>query len=122
MGYHIVDPTDIAPTDGRPSETRDIREAIGLANLGLRYYSVEPGEDIPFSGLHYHDTQEEVFFVIAGALHVETPEETFRIEAGELFIAEPGSPHRAFNHADSERDAAVLGIGAPAVQDGHAVE
>lgn len=121
MGYHVVNPETIDPTPGRPSDTRDIREALGLSNLGLRVYDVEPDEDIPYSGLHYHDTQEEVFFVIEGTLNVETPEETYTVNSGELFIAEPESPHRAYNDAGATEPLRVLGIGAPPVNDGHAV-
>lgn len=122
MGYHVVTPEDIEPTPGRPSETRDIREALGLSHLGLRTYNVEPGEDIPYSGMHYHETQEEVFYVIDGTLSVETPDEVYEVETGELFVAEPESPHRAFNDAEASSHLRVLGIGAPQVQDGHAVE
>lgn len=119
MGYHVVDPETLDPVPDRPSETRDIRDAVGLDNLGLRVYRVEPGQDIPYSGLHYHDTQEEVFYVIDGEIHVETPDQVYTVERGQLFIAEPEHPHRAYN--DSDEEARVLGIGAPKVEDGHPV-
>lgn len=119
MGYHVIDPGTITPTDGRPSTTRDIQAEIGLEHLGLRQYTVEPGEDIPVSGMHLHETQEEVFYVIDGTLRVETPETVYTVERGQFFIAEPESPHRAFN--DSEENCRVIGMGAPKIEDGRSV-
>lgn len=120
MGYHVVDPDDIAPEPDRPSEMRYISEAADMENMGLRVYDVTPGEQIPLSGLHYHDEQEEVFYVLEGELSVETPDRTYPVEDGQFFIAEPESPHRAYN--DSDADTKVVGIGAPSVNDGHAYE
>lgn len=122
MAYHVVTPEEIEPTPDRPSRTHDIRVALGLENLGLRVYHVEPGEDIPWSGLHYHDTQEEAFLVVDGNIHVETPEKEFRVDEGQLFVVEPGNPHRAYNPDSAAEAAEVLGVGAPLVNDGHAVE
>ncbi|WP_459194696.1 cupin domain-containing protein [Halosimplex sp. J119] len=122
MGYHVVDPDGLDPEPDRPSEMRYVSEAADLDNLGLRTYRVEPGEEIPLSGLHYHDTQEEAFYVIDGTLAVETPEETYRVETGQFFVAEPESPHRAHNPADADDPVRVIGIGAPPVSDGHSYE
>jgi len=122
MGYHVIDPDDVEPTPDRPSEMRYVSEAADLGEMGLRHYRVEPGEDIPVSGLHYHDRQEEAFYVVEGRLRVETPDEEFVVEAGQFFVAEPESPHRAFNGADGDEQAVVIGIGAPAVSDGHRYE
>jgi len=95
MGYHVVDPAELDPEPDRPSEMKYVSEAAGMDNLGLRTYRVEPGEEIPLSGLHYHDEQEEVFYVIEGTLSVETLEDLYSVEAGQFFVAEPGSAHRA---------------------------
>ncbi|MDF9747309.1 cupin domain-containing protein [Natrinema salsiterrestre] len=122
MGYHVVDPDDIAPESNRPSETRYISDAIGMANLGLRMYRVAPGEEIPLSGLHYHDEQEEVFYVADGTLSVETPDRDYRVDRGQFFVAEPGSPHRAYTDSDADGEATVIGMGAPPVSDAHAYE
>jgi uncharacterized cupin superfamily protein len=122
MGYHVVDPADLEPEPDRPSEMRYVSEAVGLENVGLRVYDVAPGEEIPLSGMHYHDEQEEVFYVLAGELSVETPDGSYAVESGRFFVAEPGSPHRAYNAADADADLRVLAVGAPAVDDGHAYE
>ena len=122
VSYHVIDPDDCDPLPDRPSETRSIAGAAGLETLGLREYRVAPGEDVPVSGLHYHDEQEEAFYVLNGELAVETPDRTYRVTAGECFIAEPGSPHRAYNEADADKEARVLGIGAPSIDDAHVYE
>ena len=122
MGYHHLDSADVEPLPDRPSETRDVAEAVGLENLGLRRYVVAPGEDVPLTGLHYHDEQEEAFYVVSGELRVETPEREYVVEADQFFVAEPGSPHRAFNAAGSDGDAIVVAVGAPSISDGHPYE
>jgi len=122
MGYRVVDPADLDPEPDRPSEMRYVSEAADMETMGLRVYDVAPGEEIPLSGMHYHDEQEEVFYVLAGELSVGTPERVYAVEAGQFFVAEPESPHRAHNATDAKETLRVLGIGAPAVSDGHAYE
>ena len=122
MGYHHVVPADVEPLPDRPSETRDIADATGLENLGLRRYVVAPGEDVPLTGLHYHDRQEEAFYVVSGQLRVETPEREYAVGADEFFVVGPESPHRAFNHPESQSAVVVVAVGAPPVSDGHAYE
>lgn len=121
MGYHHLDPADLDPEPDRPSTMRHVSEAADLDNVGLRLYEVAPGEDVPISGLHYHDEQAEAFYVADGTLAVDTPDREYVVEAGQFFAAEPVSPHRA--HVGAADDAAtVVGIGAPPASDGHAVE
>lgn len=101
---------------------RYVSEAADLDHLGLRTYRVEPGEEIPLSGLHYHDEQEEVFYVLEGTLAVETPDRTYEAPSGQFFVAEPGSPHRAHVPADADRAVTALGMGAPPQSDGHSYD
>ena len=122
MGYHVIDPTDLDRTANRPSDMRDVSEAAAMETMGLRVYYVDPGEDIPVSGMHYHDEQEEVFYVVDGALIVETPDGTIDVPEGQFFIAGPESPHRAHNPIDADGPIEVIAIGAPAVNDGHLYE
>lgn len=122
MGYHVIGPDDVEPSPDRPSEMRYISEAAGMENLGLRRYDVAPGEEIPLSGLHYHDRQEEAFYVASGHLRVETPDREYVVDADQFFVAEPESPHRAYNHETADEHAIVVGIGAPPVSDGHAYD
>ena len=122
MGYHVIDPAALDPIPDRPSDTRSISDAAGLTQLGMRLYHVDPGEDVPLSGLHYHDQQEEAFYVVDGELRVETPDEEYVVATGEVFVAEPGSPHRAFVAADATETATVVAVGAPSVDDAHSYE
>lgn len=118
MGYHVVDPDDIAPTPDRPSEHRSITRAVGLAEMGLNVYRAEPGEQLPLV-YHVHDEQEEAFYVLSGAMRVETPDREYDVGADEVFVAEPNSPHRAYVPEDAEETARVLAVGAPSVDDAH---
>lgn len=122
MGYHVIDPGDLDPVPDRPSEMRYVSEAAGMNEMGLRLYRVQPDEEIPLSGLHYHDRQEEAFYVVSGRLHVETPDKEYSVKQGQFFIAEPESAHRAFNPAESKDPVVVIGIGAPPLSDGHSYE
>lgn len=122
MGYHVIDPDDLDPVPDRPSEMRYVSEAAGMNQMGLRLYRVQPAEEIPSSGLHYHDRQEEACYVVSGRLHVETPDEEYSVQEGQFFIAEPKSAHRAFNLAENGESAVVIGMGAPPLSDSHSYE
>jgi len=125
MGYHVVDPAELDPEPDRPSEMKYVSEAAGMDNLGLRTYRVEPGEEIPLSGLHYHDEQEEVFYVIEGTLSVETLEDLYSVEGGSVLRRRTGQrppgaqrrrrdrgrPCRRHGRAAGERRALVRGVG-----------
>ncbi|MGM0592487.1 MAG: cupin domain-containing protein [Halobacteriota archaeon] len=142
MGYQLIDLDDIEPLPNRPSkvieisnhyvppdnmndsdiETQD-RTGRGPEHIGLRLYTVAPGEQTGHR-YHYHDQQEEVFYVLEGTLHVETPEREYRVEAGHVFVVEPGSPQRAFNPETNDEAVRMIAIGAPSYtvmggNDGH---
>lgn len=121
MGYHHVDPASIDPTPDRPSVQRAIDDAVGLENLAVKRYEVDPGESIPLA-YHYHDDQEEVFYVLAGTLHVETPEGAYEVGTDEAFVVEPDSPQRAYNPESVDDRVVVLAAAAPRVDDVHAYE
>lgn len=116
MGYHHVDPADVAPDEGRSATRRSIAEHLGLTKLGCNLYEITPGEQAPLR-YHYHTEQEEVFYVIEGNLHVETADGEVVVAAGELFAVEPGSPQRAYNPADARSVVRTLIVGAPPVED-----
>jgi mannose-6-phosphate isomerase-like protein (cupin superfamily) len=123
MGHHVVDPADLDRVPDRPSDMRYVSEAAGMEHMGLRRYRVEPGEQLPISGLHYHDEQEEAFYVVSGTLTVETPDREYVVEADQFFVADPGSAHRAYVASDATSEAIVIGMGAPPVSgDAHHYE
>ena len=112
MGYHVVDPTALAPTEDYPCDRRSITEAADLATLASAVYTIAPGEQLPRT-YHYHEQREELFYVIDGTLSVETPDGEYAVPTGSVFVAEPDSPHRPYNPASADADVRVLGIGAP---------
>lgn len=122
MGYHVIDPEELEPFEGRSADTRSISEAAGMerrnAKLGLRVYDASPGEQLPMT-YHYHDEQVEVFYVLEGDLHVETPEGEFVVHEDRAIVIEPGNPHRAFNPTEADSAVRALAIGAPSVEDHH---
>lgn len=121
MGYHVVDPADIEPMEGRSAEARSISEAVGMerrnAKLGMRLYDADPGEQLPLF-YHYHEEQVEAFYVLDGTLHIETPEDEFVVESGQTFVVDPGNPHRAYNPETADGRVRVFAVGAPSVDDG----
>ncbi len=112
MGYHHIDPDELAPSPDHPCDRRSLAEAAELAQLAAAMYDLAPGEDLATT-YHYHDQREELFYVLAGDLHVETPDEEFVIGADETFLVEPESPIRPYNPADADEPVRVLGVGAP---------
>lgn len=112
MGYSVLDPDALDPTEDYHCDRRSLTGAAGLANLHLARYTMAPGEQLPRT-YHSHKLREEAFYVLDGTLHVETPEGEFVVEADSVFVAEPDSPHRAYNPEDADGEVTVLGVGAP---------
>jgi mannose-6-phosphate isomerase-like protein (cupin superfamily) len=112
MGYHHIDPDELAPSPDHPCDRRSLAEAADLAQLAAAVYDLAPGEDLATT-YHYHDQREELFYVLAGDLHVETPDREFAIGADETFVVEPEQPIRPYNPADADEPVRVLGVGAP---------
>lgn len=112
MGYHHIDPDELAPSPDHPCDRRSLAEAADLAQLAAAVYDLAPGEDLATT-YHYHDQREELFYVLAGDLHVETPDREFVIGADETFVVEPEQPIRPYNPADADEPVRVLGVGAP---------
>lgn len=112
MGYHVLDPDELASAPDHPSERRSIADAVGLSTLAAAVYDVAPGEQLPRT-YHYHEQREELFAVLDGTLTVRTPEETVTVDAGEVFVAEAGQPHLAVVPDGASEPARVLGVGAP---------
>ncbi|WP_299262536.1 cupin domain-containing protein [Halorientalis sp.] len=121
MGYHHIDPDELAPSPDHPCDRRSLAEAAELAQLAAAVYQVAPGEDLATT-YHYHDQREELFYVLSGDLHVETPAETFVIGADETFVVEPESPIRPYNPADAAESVDVFGVGAPTFDIGRPYE
>ncbi|MFB6183575.1 MAG: cupin domain-containing protein [Haloarculaceae archaeon] len=117
MSYHVVDPAALEESPDHPCDRRSISEAVGLNNLALAVYELDPGEQLSWS-YHSHEVREEAFYVLAGTLHVETPEGEYAVEADRLFVVDPDSPIRPYNPDDASAVVRVLGVGAPSYDPG----
>ena len=94
-----------------PADTiRPLTDALGLADLALNYYELDPGDSFAY-GFHAHAEQEEVFYVTAGTVTFETTEGSVAVGPDELVRFGPGEYQRGVN--DGTERVVALAIGAP---------
>ena len=99
---------------------RKIRSALGVTAFGINALVLPPGHE---GFLHYHDTQDELYFVHRGRVAVEIDGETRELGEGGLFHCESTIPRKVSNPFDEE--AVVLAIGGKdgyVQRDGHMVD
>ena len=100
---------------------RKVRRALGVTAFGVNGIVYPPG----FEGfLHYHDTQDELYFIHRGRARVEAGGEEREIGEGGLVHVEATTPRRFSNASDSD-DLVVLVIGGKdgyVERDGHLVD
>jgi mannose-6-phosphate isomerase-like protein (cupin superfamily) len=105
---------------GEGSGFRKIRSALGVTAFGINAIVMPPGH-VGF--LHYHDTQDELYFVHRGRVVVEVEGETRELGEGGLFHVGSTTPRKVSNPFDA--DAIVLAIGGKdgyVERDGHMVD
>jgi mannose-6-phosphate isomerase-like protein (cupin superfamily) len=98
---------------------RKIRQALGVTAFGINAIVMPRGHD---GFLHFHDTQDELYFVHSGRVEVEVEGETRVLEAGGLFHVESTTARKVSNPFDE--DAVLLAIGGKdgyVSRDGHMV-
>jgi len=99
---------------------RKVRSALGVTAFGVNALVYPPGHD---GFLHFHDTQDELYFVHRGRVRVEVEGETRDLEAGGLFHAESTTPRKLSNPFDEEAVIFVVGgKGGYIERDGHLVD
>jgi mannose-6-phosphate isomerase-like protein (cupin superfamily) len=99
---------------------RKIRGPLGVTAFGINGIVMPPGHD---GFLHYHDTQDELYFVHRGRVLVEVEGESRELGEGGLFHVESTTPRKVSNPFDE--DAVLLAIGAKGgyvERDGHMVD
>jgi mannose-6-phosphate isomerase-like protein (cupin superfamily) len=99
---------------------RKVRAALGVAAFGINGIVMPPGHD---GFLHFHDTQDELYFVHRGRVEVEVEGETRVLGEGGVFDVEATTPRLVSNPFDEE--AVVLAIvctGGYVERDGHMVD
>ena len=89
---------------------RPLTEALGLTDLAINYYELEPGDSFAFA-YHSHEIQEEVFCVQSGTATFETEDGPVEVGAGEAVRFEPGEFQRGWNRGDER--VVALALGAP---------
>lgn len=100
---------------------RKVRHALGVSAFGVNAIVFPPG----FEGfLHFHDTQDELYFVHRGRARVEIDGEERELGEGGLVHVESTTPRKVSNA--SETDDLVLlvigGSGGYVERDGHLVD
>ena len=86
---------------------RKVRKALGVTAFGVNALVYPPG----FKGfLHYHDTQDELYFVHSGTARFEAGDEVRELGPGGLLHAEAATPRRVSNASDTE-DLVVFVVG-----------
>jgi mannose-6-phosphate isomerase-like protein (cupin superfamily) len=100
---------------------RKVRGALGVTAFGVNLIVFPPGYE---GFLHYHDTQDELYFVHRGRASVEVGDETRELGEGGLLHVESTTPRRVSNASETE-DLVLLVVGGKdgyVERDGHLVD
>ena len=116
-GYAFVSIEEL----GEGAGFRKVRHALGVTAFGVNAIVYPPG----FKGfLHFHDTQDELYFVHRGRARVEVGGETRELGEGGLVHVESTIPRRLSNASETE-DLVLLVVGGKdgyVERDGHLVD
>ena len=100
---------------------RKVRAALGVSAFGVNAVVYPPG----YPGfLHYHDTQDELYFVHRGTARVEVEDEVRELGPGGLVHVESTTPRRISNASETE-DLVLFIVGGKdgyVARDGHLVD
>lgn len=111
--YITMNRVSIDDIDNEPrvsSIQKHLTEPLGLTDMAMNYYELEPGESFS-GGLHTHTGQEEIFYILEGEATFETKEDNFTVTAGEVIRFAPGEYQEGKN--ESEARVTALALGAP---------
>ena len=86
---------------------RKVRRALGVTAFGVNAIVMPPGYE---GFLHYHDTQDELYFVHRGRARFDVGDETREVGEGGLVHVESTTPRR-FSNASETEDLVVLVVG-----------
>ena len=78
---------------------RKVRTALGVTAFGVNGIVMPPGYE---GFLHFHDTQDELYFVHRGRARVEVGDEVRELGEGGLVHVESTTPRLVSNASDSE--------------------
>jgi mannose-6-phosphate isomerase-like protein (cupin superfamily) len=98
---------------------RKVRAPLGVTAFGVNAIVYPPGMD---GFLHYHDTQDELYFVHSGSARFECDGEVRELGPGGLVHVESTTPRKVSNVGDDDLVLLVVGGKDGYVQrDGHMV-
>jgi mannose-6-phosphate isomerase-like protein (cupin superfamily) len=100
---------------------RKVRAPLGVTAFGVNAIVFPPGYE---GFLHYHDTQDELYFVHRGRASIEVGDETRELGEGGLLHVESTTPRRVSNASETE-DLVLLVVGGKdgyVQRDGHLVD
>jgi len=116
MGYVISSLGELGEGYG----FRKIRAALGVTAFGANALVMPPGFD---GFLHYHDTQDELYFVHAGTARFEVGDEVRELGPGSLVHVESTTPRKFSNAGEDDLVMLVVGgKGGYVERDGHLVD
>jgi mannose-6-phosphate isomerase-like protein (cupin superfamily) len=99
---------------------RKVRQALGVEAFGVNAVVMPPGFD---GFLHYHDTQDELYFVHRGTVRFEIDGESRDLGPGGLVHVTSTTPRKFSNAGDAECVVLVVGAhGGYVGRDGHLVD
>jgi mannose-6-phosphate isomerase-like protein (cupin superfamily) len=99
---------------------RKVRRALGVTAFGVNAIVMPPGMQ---GFLHYHDSQDELYFVHSGRALVEVGDETRELGPGGLVHVESTTPRCVSNVGDEDLVLLVVGgNGGYVARDGHLVD
>ena len=99
---------------------RRVRAPLGVTAFGVNAIVMPPHYE---GFLHFHDTQDELYFVHRGRVRVQVGDETRDLGEGGLFHCEATEPRKVSNPFDE--DAVVFVVGGKdgyVERDGHLVD
>jgi mannose-6-phosphate isomerase-like protein (cupin superfamily) len=100
---------------------RKVRRALGVTAFGVNGIVFPPGYE---GFLHFHDTQDELYFVHRGRARVEVGGEVRELGEGGLVHVESTTPRRVSNASETE-ELVLLVVGGKdgyVERDGHLVD
>jgi uncharacterized cupin superfamily protein len=116
MERRAIDEVEHVPHPmGVNSVRRPLSEPLGVEEMAIVYYELEPGEQFG-GGTHAHEDQEEIFIVLDGTATFEVGErreENVTVSTGEAIRFAPGDFQVGKNTSD--KSVTAIAIGAPGV-------
>jgi mannose-6-phosphate isomerase-like protein (cupin superfamily) len=100
---------------------RKVRRPLGVKAFGVNLVVYPPGYE---GFLHYHDTQDELYFVHRGRARVEVGDEVRELGEGGLVHVESTTPRKLSNASETE-DLVMFVVGGKdgyVERDGHLVD